>query len=131
MLQTIETKFGIIYIEELYDREEVDRVKIFDSELKYMDYYGIEMLENNALEMNHTLEEEYQILIKCFKECFSITELVGIIMGTDNFKITVNWLEVANCLEIDYYSEKEMILEEISGNEYVNKIGDYYIISEY
>lgn len=127
MLQPIETKFGTIYIEELNsEREEIDRIKVFDSEQKYMDYYDISVLEDCAKELNITLQEEYQIRINNLKESDTIDVLVSSILFTWDF-ITVDWFEVADYLDIDY-PNKQMVLDELWENEYVNKIGDYYIV---
>ena len=123
MLQAIETKFGTIYIEGLNSkREEEDRIKIFDSEKKYMEYFSIEFLEDYCRVENHTLEEEYQLRIKNLKECDTIESLVGSIL-LDWDLITVNWFEAADRLGIDY-PIKQMVLDELKGNEYVNKIGE-------
>ena len=127
MLQAIETKFGTIYIEGLNSkREEEDRIKVFDSEKKYIEYFSIEFLEDYCRVENHALEEEYQLRIKNLKECDTIESLVGSIL-LDWDLITVNWFEAADRLGIDY-PIKQMVLDELKGNEYVNKIGEYYIV---
>lgn len=44
-MKKIETSFGTLYIEEENDREETHRIKIFDSEMRYFDYYSLDYLE--------------------------------------------------------------------------------------
>ena len=130
MLQAIKTKFGTVYIEELNsEREEKDRIKIFDSEQKYMDYFSLPVLESFAKAENHTLEEEYRLRIKNIIECDTIDDLLGCILWWWEL-ITVDWFEVADYLKIND-SDKQRVLEELQNNECVNKIGDYYVITEH
>ena len=113
MLQKIETKFGIIHIEDLHSqREEDDRIKIFDSGENYMEYFALEDLEDCAEECGHTVEEELNIRIKNFKECDTIEDLVSSIFWT--------WdLITKNPEEIEEYLEN---------NEWLNTIGEYYVV---
>lgn len=68
-LNKIQTKYGAIYIESLNgNRDEQDRIKIFDSDRKYIDYFSIEMLEDCAREMETTLEEEYAVRVRNFRQ---------------------------------------------------------------
>ena len=127
MLQAIKTKFGTVYIEELNsEREEEDRIKVFDSEKKYMDYFSIETINNWSKANNTTLEEEYQSIIKYIEESDTIERLVTIISHLYDL-ITVDWFEAADYLGIDHPS-KHVVLEELYNNEFVNKIGNYYIV---
>ena len=64
-MNKIETKFGTIYIEEwIFDchddadlREEEDRVKIYDTNMNYLDYLSSELVEENA-EYEHITPQE-------------------------------------------------------------------------
>lgn len=47
-MRKIETPFGILYIEEENDREETHRIKIYDSEMRYFDYYSLDYLEEGV-----------------------------------------------------------------------------------
>lgn len=122
----VHTKFGSIYIEELCSkREEEDRIKIFDSNKNYMDYFDIENLQLCANEMKHSLKYEYNLRIKNFLEAETINDLTSLIYSYNDFKITDNWKEGIEFLGLD---ASNCTLSELRTNEYVNQIGDYYII---
>ena len=113
MLQAIETKFGTIYVEDLHSqRPEEDRIKIFDSGMNYMDYFSLDSLESCAEEGGHTIEDELAIRVENFKQCDTIEDLVGSIFWTWDF-ITKDPTEIEPYLE---------------SNEWLNQIGDYYIV---
>jgi hypothetical protein len=128
-LKEIKTKWGSIYIEELFSkREEEERIKIYDSNKKYMDYFDVEHLQNCANEMGHSLRWEYHTRINNFTEADYIEDLTQLIY-TDLLHasyITKNWLEGAAYLKINNISICN--LTEFKENEYVNQIGDYYVI---
>lgn len=118
MLEVV-TKFGKIYIEELYNREENDRIKIFDSNKDYLDYYSMETINYIAERRNITMEEVLQIEIEKIRQCDDIECLIMMLVSEWEM-YSKEWANVAKLLEIDS-------LTEVS-NDYVNKIGDYYIV---
>jgi hypothetical protein len=128
-LKEIKTKWGSIYIEELFSkREEEERIKIYDSNKKYMDYFDVEHLQDCANEMGHSLRWEYYTRINNFTEANYIEDLTQLIY-TDLLHasyITKNWRDGAEYLKINNISICN--LTEFEENEYVNKVGDYYII---
>ena len=126
-LRRIQTNFGTIFIEELYSkRGEEERIKIFDSNEKYMDYFDVEHLQNCADEMKYSLKWEYNTRIQNFIKAEYIEDLAQLIYSTMHASfITKNWKEGAEFLGIDY---NHCNLSEFKNNEYVNQIGDYYII---
>lgn len=127
-LTEIKTKWGSIYIEELNSkREEEERIKIYDSNKNYMDYFDVEHLQNCADEMGHSLKWEYGTRINNFMEANYIEDLAQLIYSDLHASfITKNWLEGAEYLKINNISICN--LSEFKENEYVNQIGDYYII---
>ena len=124
----IKTKWGSIYIEELFSkRGEEERIKIYDSNKKYMDYFDVEHLQNCADEMGHSLRYEYHTRIRNFTEANYIKDLANLIYTDLHASyITNNWLEGADYLKINNISICN--LTEFKENEYVNQIGDYYVI---
>lgn len=127
-LNEIKTKFGTIYIEPLNgEREEQDRIKIFDSDKKYIDYFSVEFLEDCATEMGTTLEEEYAARVRNLRETETINELLWCIS-----KNIINWtetpLEFAAYVNAEGVTETEIYNNTIK-NEFVNRIGKMYTLS--
>lgn len=116
-LNPVKTKFGMISIETLmYPRSEEDRIKIYDSDDKYFDYFSVETLCNSACEMETTIEEEYAARLKAFREADTFEDLV-LLLTTDYIKTTDNPLEL----------ERELNTT-VSDNDYVNRIGNHYVL---
>lgn len=127
-LNEIKTKFGTIYIEPLNgEREEQDRIKIFDSDKKYIDYFSVEFLEDCAMEMRSTLEEEYAARVRNIREAETIMDLVWCI-STDIINWTETLLEFAAYVNAEGVTETEIYNNTIK-NEFVNRIGKTYTLS--
>lgn len=124
----IHTKFGDVYIESLIAPEEEERIKIFDSNEKYIDYFPFDYLQDNADQKGITLEEEYAHQVQRLRTAISIEELVARITE-DIEMISQNPFEIAKELDISFEDEKR-ILYKVESNEYVNQIGEYYILTE-
>ena len=129
-LYQIKTNFGFIYVEPLVGtREEEDRVKIFDSDTNYIDYIPVETLLVSArAEQNITVEEEYSKRLNAFREAETIKDLMDLI-SQNWITIVDNPFELEDRLDIKYVDEKRA-LHEILNNDYVNKIGQHYILME-
>jgi hypothetical protein len=87
----------------------------------------VEHLQNCANEMGHSLRWEYGTRIQNFIEADYIEDLTQLIY-TDLLHasyITKNWLEGAEFLGINI---SHCTLTDFKENEYVNQIGDYYVI---
>ena len=136
-MKQINTKFGILYIEEWefdrhkpWQREEEDRVKIFDSNKNYLDHFSAEMVEEDAEHDNVTPQElldQRASKLATFNTIKELLDWLGVdyeFVGTK--EETIAYLH--NELNWDLPSEDYNPLD----NEWVNKIGDYYIVvSEY
>jgi hypothetical protein len=129
-LKEIKTKFGSIYIEELFSkREEEERIKIYDTNKEYMDYFSIEELQNTADEMKHSLRWEYCTRISNFEKAETIEDLTQLIYcGVGVNLITKNWVEGAESLGLKVDKNPPRASHDFFNNEYVNRIGDYYVI---
>ena len=123
MLKLINNKNinGKFYIENFDEREEEDRVKIYDSDENYLDYLPLE-------EDDTPIEEQYNNYIEMLESFKTVEEML-------------DWL-VCDCEFIGKKSEAiKYVLTEWNlpdeetdplDNEWVNRIGDTYIIvSEY
>lgn len=118
MLKLINNKNikGNFYIENFDKREEQDRVKIYDSDENYLDYLPLE-------EDDTPIEEQYDGYVEMLESFKTVPDLM-------------DWL-VCDCDFIGNESEAiKYILTEIMpdnefdllDNEWVNRIGDVYII---
>ena len=126
MLKLINNKNinGKFYIENFDEREEEDRVKIYDSDENYLDYLPLDQIDVD----DTPIEEQYNNYIEMLESFKTIEEML-------------DWL-VCDCEFIGKKSEAiKYVLTEWNlpdeetdplDNEWVNRIGDTYIIvSEY
>ncbi|WP_438848799.1 hypothetical protein [Anaerocaecibacter muris] len=132
-MKKIETSFGALYIEEENDREETHRIKIFDSEMRYFDYYSLDYLEEGVT-ISAFVEEQAK-WIEGRKSLDDLLEGLGI----DSYSVSEDW---SNLLEDMYHGDAQLegdkwidktdgseITEQvIMKNEWVNKIGNTYIL---
>ena len=113
---------GIFYIEELENREEKDRVKLYDSDENYLDYLPLERYDDT----DPTLEEQYDGYIKMLESFETIEELLDCLVCDYEFfstkDATIQYLHEE--LNWDLPSEEYNPLD----NEWVNRIGDIYIV---
>lgn len=117
---------GNFYIEELENREEQDRVKLYDSDEKYLDYLPLERYDDT----DPTFEEQYNGYIEMLESFETIEELLDWLACDYEFfstkEATIQYLHEE--LNWDLPSEGYDPLD----NEWVNRIGDIYVvISEY
>lgn len=146
-MKAIDTKFGTIYIEDLeYDRhcpamrEEEDRIKIFDSDERYMDCWTIDSLVDQADCEHKTLEEVYQDIIVRYEQANSLDAICpDIRFETEDLEKFVLFMEVDGYLEVReshiidaMFSSngKETLLGFIKDHEWVNRIGNTYLLIE-
>ena len=133
-MTSIETKFGTIYIEDwVFDchddviyREEDDKVRIYDTNINYLDYLSTELVEANASICCLTPQELLDRHADKLENAETIEDLLDMLdieyefVGTKDETIAylhdvLNW-----DLPSDDYSPLD--------NEWINKIGDYYIV---
>lgn len=113
-MKTVNTKLGVLYVEELTDEREEDRIKIFDSDNRYLDY----IVEHENL--------NYDAFIKELEEMTDMRALLASLAVSYDF-FTLDWKDVYwhfrnhGC----QLSETE---EGVKENEWVNKIGNTYIV---
>ena len=117
---------GTFYIEELENREEQDRVKIYDSDEKYLDYLPLERYDDT----DPTFEEQYQDYVEMLENFKTVPDLMEWLVSSWEFigdkDQTIKYLHEE--LNWDLPSEDYNPLD----NECVNRIGDVYIVvSEY
>ena len=114
---------GKFYIENFDEREEQDRIKIYDSDENYLDYLPIE-------EDDTPIEEQYNNYVEMLEQFKTIEEMMDWLVCDCEFignkDRTIEYLHKE--LNWDLPSENYNPLD----NEWVNRIGDTYIVvSEY
>ena len=117
---------GDFYIEELENREERDRVKLYDSDENYLDYLPLERYDDT----DPTEEKQYQSYIEMLESFKTVPDLMEWLVSSWEFigdkDQTIKYLHEE--LNWDLPSEDYNPLD----NEWVNRVGDIYIvISEY
>ena len=117
---------GTFYIEELENREEQDRVKLYDSDENYLDYLPLERYDDT----DPTFEEQYDGYVEMLENFKTIPDLMEWLVSSWEFigdkDQTIKYLHKE--LNWDLPSKDYNPLD----NEWVNRIGDVYIVvSEY
>ena len=121
MLKLINNKNinGKFYIENFDEREEEDRVKIYDSDENYLDYLPLE-------EDDTPIEEQYNNYVEMLESFKTIEEMMDWLVCDCEF--------IGNKEEmIDYLHDElnwELPSEDYDPlkNEWINRIGDVYIL---
>lgn len=121
MLKLINNKNinGKFYIENFDEREEKDRVKIYDSDENYLDYLPIE-------EDDTPIEEQYNHYIEMLESFKTVEELMDWLVCDYEFigdkEEMIDYLH--DELNWELPSKKYNPLD----NEWINRIGDIYIL---
>lgn len=128
MLKLINNKNinGNFFIENFDEREEQDRVKIYDSDENYLDYLPLDQIDVN----DTPIEEQYNNYIEMLESFKTIEEMMVWLVCDYEFignkNQTIEYLHKE--LNWDLPNENYNPLD----NEWVNRIGDIYIVvSEY
>ena len=110
---------GNFFIENFDEREEKDRVKIYDSDENYLDYLPLE-------EDDTPIEEQYNNYVEMLESFKTIEEMLDLLVCDYEFigdkKEMINYLH--DELNWELPSEDYDPLK----NEWINRIGDVYIL---
>ena len=122
-MKEINTKWGKIYIEDYefdrhkpYQREEEDRIKLFDSDQRYLDYYDADMTR-----------EEYDDIIDGIENAKEIDDFLYEYIFYGNKEETLKWIKET------YGEDDDEIFIDHNGkptNEFINRIGETYLVHE-
>ena len=117
---------GNFFIENFDEREEKDRVKIYDSDENYLDYLPLDQIDVD----DTPIEEQYNNYIEMLESYKTIEEMLDWLVCDCEF--------IGNKDQTIEYLHKELNWDLPSkdynplDNEWVNRIGDIYIVvSEY
>ena len=81
-MRKINNKYlGNFYIEELENRKEQDRVKLYDSDEKYLDYLPLERYDD----FDPTEEEQYQGYIEMLESFKTVPDLIEWLVSSWEF----------------------------------------------
>lgn len=110
-MRKINNKYlGDFYIEELENREEQYRVKLYDSDENYLDYLPLERCDNT----DPTFEEQYNGYIEMLESFKTVLDLLEWLVTNYGF--------IGSLAELENSEWADVI-----GTEYMNRIGDVYI----
>lgn len=110
---------GDFYIEELENREEKDRVKLFDSNENYLDYLPLERYDDT----DPTFEEQYDGYVEMLESFKNVPDLMDWLVCDCDF--IGNESEAIKYILTEVMSDNQF---DLLDNEWVNRIGDVYII---
>ena len=126
-MKIIKTKFGDLFIEELGNQEESDRIKIYDSQKRYLDYISIEFMDYQSEIYNQTIQEFFESYIMKIQKCNSVEQLLDIILNIKYLLITSDVEQMCHWLTsitgYEYHTENDLL-----SNEWINKIGNSYVL---
>lgn len=116
-MKEITLKFGgTIYMEWYGEQEEEDRIKVFDSDKEYLDYFSVESLEETR-SMYKGLS--MQDLLDDYADVMAGKESVEALLGY----LEINWLAIYPSAAALRKTEGLELT-----NEWVNHIGKYYVL---
>lgn len=124
MLKLINNKNinGDFFIENFDEREEEDRVKIYDSDKNYLDYLPLDQIDVD----DTPIEEQYNNYIEMLESFKTIEEMLDWLVCDCEFigskDQTIEYLHKE--LNWDLPSKDYNPLD----NEWINRIGDIYIV---
>ena len=113
---------GNFFIENFDEREEQDRVKIYDSDENYLDYLPLDQIDVD----DTPIEEQYNNYIEMLESFKTVEEMLDQLVCDCEF--------IGNKEEIINYLHDELNWELPSEdydplkNEWINRIGDVYIL---
>lgn len=124
-MKEITLKFGgTIYMEYFGEQEEEDRIKVFDSDKEYLDYFSVEGLEETR-QMYSGMS--IQDLLDAYAEQMEEKESVEALLDY----LGVGWYAIyPNKAALIIATDRDV--HEIDEDEWINHIGKYYVeVEEY
>lgn len=127
-IREISTPFGTLYIDtwEYAVKNPDNKVRLYDSRKEYLDYFEISTFFLESEKTGLTAEKEYEKTIAEIAACKNIDEFLD--KFVDDVECTATgWDAMAQYMLHNYHIECENEKDMLE-NEYVNKIGKYYIL---
>jgi len=131
-MREIQLKFGgSIFIEELDNLDECDRVRIFDSNKKNFQNIPIEILKDKAKRDRVKLQKFFDNLYESFCKIETLDELLRY-LDIASFISSKHWVDLLEDGTYDNEDEKDkayqMSKEEFVESFSIFKIGEYYVL---
>lgn len=133
---TITTKVGVLYIEAENEREESDRIKLYDSHSRYLEFLPLESVSEYE-----TIAQYCNKVIRRLEECETVEDILNY-LGVRFYKIGKTWIDIVDDLfGKDYYYDpetdkcievhgvEERTKQSVLDNEFVNIIGDMFVLN--
>lgn len=128
---------GVLYMEAENEREETDRIKIYDSKNRYLEYLPLESVSEYE-----TVSQYCNKVIRRLEECETVEEIVEY-LGIESYTIGTSWTDLLEDIykfdgyEYDSETEKyitvpdgeEITERKVLDNDWVNRIGDNLILN--
>ena len=127
-IREISTPFGTIYIDtwEAAIKNPDNKVRLYDSRKEYLEYMEISTFFYESKNTGLTAEKEYEDTIAVIAACENIDEFLDKFVADVECTAT-GWDAMAQYMLHNYHEEYNTEAE-LLGNEYINKIGKYYIL---
>lgn len=124
-MKEITLKFGgTIYMEWYGEQEEEDRIKVFDSDGEYLDYFSVESLdETRSMYRGMSIQDILDVYADLMAEKENIEAFLDY--------LGINWLAIyPNKAALIKATDRDV--HEIDADEWINHIGKYYVeVEEY
>lgn len=124
-MKEITLKFGgTIYMEWYGEQEEEDRIKVYDSDKEYLDYFSVESLdETRSMYKGLSIQDLLDVYADQMAEKESVEALLDF-LGVEWRAIYPNKAALIEATDRDVH--------EIDEDEWINHIGKYYVeVEEY
>ena len=120
-MKEITLKFGgTIYMEWYGEQEEEDRIKVFDSDKEYLDYFSVESLdETRSMYKGLSIQDLLDVYADQMAEKESVEALLDF-LGVEWRAIYPNKAALIEATDRDVH--------EIDEDEWINHIGKYYVL---
>lgn len=133
----ITTKVGILFMETEDERAESDRIKIYDSQSRYLEYLPLERLLPNE-----TIKQYCDKVVHRLGKCDTVEEILNY-LGIDSYTIGESWMDLLEDiygfdgyeydLATDKYTEVssgcEITEQSVLNNYCVNIVGDAFVLN--
>lgn len=117
----VDTKYGSFYIENWEGREEEDRVKLYDSLGRYLDYFSVESIEET---WNGSWSAFAGEIMRGALKFTKVEEFLDY-LGIGALIISTDWKDLLDELGLNKETSTK---EDVLKNEWVNVIGNNYIL---